>query len=73
VTAHYSDSSTQNTFIAGGTTGSILIAFSDIQCIPAPECGEDASPTFDYADVEPVSGSIDECCVSTTTTESPVT
>jgi hypothetical protein len=73
VTAHYSDSSTQNTFIAGGTTGSILIAFSDIQCIPAPECGEDASPTFEFADVVPVSGTITECCVTTTTTESPVT
>ena len=72
VTAHYSDSSTQNTFIAGGTTGSILIAFSDIQCIPAPECGEDASPTFEFADVVPVSGTITECCVTTTTTESPV-
>ena len=63
VTAHYSDASTQTTFITSGTTGSILIASSDIQCAPLPSCGEVASPTFDYADVVPVTGSISECCV----------
>jgi len=68
VTAHYSDASTQTTFITSGTTGSILIASSDIQCAPLPSCGEVASPTFDYADVIPVTGSISECCVGTTTT-----
>jgi hypothetical protein len=68
VTAHYSDASTQSTFIPSGATGSILIASSDIQCAPLPACGEVASPTFDYADVVPVTGSISECCVATTTT-----
>jgi hypothetical protein len=62
VTANYSDASTQNTFISSGATGSILIATSDVQCIPAPTCGEFASPTFVSASVVPVTGSISECC-----------
>jgi hypothetical protein len=68
VTAHYSDASTQTTFIPSGTTGNVLIATSDIQCAPLPSCGEVASPTFDYAVVTPVSGSISECCIGPTTT-----
>jgi hypothetical protein len=64
VEARYSDNSTGSTFIPSGSTGSILIAFSDVQCIPAPECGEDASPTFESASVVPVSGSIGECCTT---------
>jgi hypothetical protein len=68
VTAYYSDASTQNTFISSGATGSILIATSDIQCAPLPACGEIADPTFNYAVVTPVTGSISECCVGTTTT-----
>ena len=62
VTANYSNASTQNTFIPSGATGSILIATSDVQCIPAPTCGEFASPTFVSASVVPVTGSISECC-----------
>jgi hypothetical protein len=68
VIAHYSDSSTQNTFIPSGQIGSVIIATSDIQCAPLPACGEIASPTFDYADVIPVVGSISECCAAPTTT-----
>jgi len=68
VTAHYSDASTQNTFISSGTTGSVIIATQLIQCVPLPSCGEDVGPAFDYADVVPVTGSISECCVATTTT-----
>jgi hypothetical protein len=76
VTASYSDSSTQNTFIPAGTTGSILIAFSDVQCAPLPSCGEIASPTFVSASVIAITGSISECCVgltTTTTTTAPTT
>jgi hypothetical protein len=62
VTASYSNSSTQNTFIPAGTTGNILIASSDIQCAPLPSCGEIASPTFVNASVIPVTGNISECC-----------
>lgn len=62
VTAYYFGGTTQSTFIASGTTGSVLIASSDIQCAPLPSCGEVASPEFDYAVVTPVSGSISECC-----------
>ena len=62
VITHYSDSSTGNTFISGGTVGNVLIATSDIQCEALPACGEVASPTFDFADVIPVSGTISECC-----------
>ena len=68
ITAHYSDNSTGSIFIPSGATGSILIAFSDVQCAPLPACGEIASPTFNYADVIPVVGSISECCVPPTTT-----
>jgi hypothetical protein len=70
----YSDNSTSSLFIASGSTGSLIIATSDVQCAPLPECGEIASPTFVSASVVPVSGSIGECCVpttTTTTTESP--
>ena len=63
VTAHYSDASTQTTFIPSGTTGSVLIATQSIQCAPLPSCGEDVGPAFDYADVVPVTGSISECWV----------
>jgi surface protein len=69
VTAHYSDASTQTTFIPSGTTGSVLIATSDVQCVAPPTCGETASPTFDYADVVPIFGSISECCVGPTPTQ----
>jgi hypothetical protein len=72
VTASYSDSSTQNTFIPAGTTGSILIAFSDIQCAPLPSCGEIASPTFVSASITAIAGSISECCVGLTTTTTTV-
>ena len=68
VEARYSDNSTGSTFIPSGATGSILIAFSDVQCAPLPECGEIASPTFESASVVALTGSISECCVETTTT-----
>jgi hypothetical protein len=76
VTAHYSDSSTGSTFIPAGFLGIAYIAFSDVQCVPFPVCGEDASPTFDYADVIPVTGTISECClppITTTTTTTTLT
>jgi len=62
VTANYSDASTQSTFISSGTSGSVLIATSDVQCAALPACGEVASPTFVSASVIPVTGSISECC-----------
>lgn len=68
VEARYADNSTGSTFIPSGTTGSVLIAFEDVQCAPLPSCGEIASPQFVSASVVPVSGTITECCVSTTTT-----
>lgn len=71
VIAHYSDSSTGNTFISSGQIGSVLIATSDIQCVAPPTCGEISSPTFDYADVIPVTGSISECCTVITPTPTP--
>jgi hypothetical protein len=63
VEARYSDNSTGSTFIPQGTTGSVLIAFSDVQCAPLPECGEIASPTFMSASVVALTGSISECCL----------
>ena len=63
VIAHYSDGSTQNIPITAGQTGSILIATSSVQCgTPITDCAEIRSPTFVYADVEPVTGRINECC-----------
>jgi hypothetical protein len=61
VIAHYSDSSTGNTYISGGTIGSVVIATSDIQCAALPSCGEVASPTFDFLTIS--GGTISECCV----------
>jgi hypothetical protein len=61
VIAHYSDSSTGNTYISGGTIGSVVIATSDIQCAALPACGEVASPTFDFLTIS--GGTISECCV----------
>ena len=61
VIAHYSDSSTGNTYISGGTIGSVVIATSDIQCVAPPTCGEVASPTFDFLTIS--GGTISECCV----------
>ena len=61
VIAHYSDSSTGNTYISGGTVGSVVIATSDIQCVAPPTCGEVASPTFDFLTIS--GGTITECCV----------
>ena len=60
VIAHYSDSSTGNTYISGGTIGSVVIATSDIQCAALPSCGEVASPTFDFLTIS--GGTINECC-----------
>ena len=61
VIAHYSDSSTGNTYISGGTIGSVVIATSDIQCAPLPSCGEVSSPTFDFLTIS--GGTISECCL----------
>jgi hypothetical protein len=61
VVAHYSDSSTGNTYISGGTIGSVVIATSDIECAALPACGEVASPTFDFLTIS--GGTINECCV----------
>jgi hypothetical protein len=63
VESRYSDNSTSSLFIPTGYTESIIIATSDTQCIPAPECGEDASPTFLSASIVALTGSIVECCV----------
>lgn len=63
VESRYSDNSTSSLFIPAGETSSLIIATSDVQCIPAPECGEDASPTFLSASVVALTGSIVECCV----------
>jgi hypothetical protein len=63
VESRYSDNSTSSLFIASGSTGSLIIATSDVQCVAPPTCGEDASPTFVSASVVPVSGSIGECCI----------
>jgi hypothetical protein len=63
VESRYSDNSTSSLFIPSGYTSSIIIATSDVQCIAAPTCGENASPTFVSASIVPVSGSIVECCV----------
>jgi len=68
VIAHYSDGSTQNTFIPAGGTGDFFIASSDVQCGFPPDCIEFRSPTFEYADVIPVTGSITECCTGPTPT-----
>ena len=71
VIAHYSDSSTGNTFISSGTSGSVLIASSDVLCGTSPECNETVTPTFDYAEVIPVTGSISVCCAVVTSTPTP--
>jgi hypothetical protein len=63
VESRYSDNSTSSLFIPSGSTGSLIIATSDVQCVAPPTCGETASPTFVSASIVPVSGSITECCV----------
>jgi hypothetical protein len=75
VTASYSDNSTGSTFIPAGFLGIAYIAFSDVQCIEWPVCGEIASPTFVSASVTAIAGNISECCVgsTTTTTVAPTT
>ena len=71
VIAHYSDGSTENTFIPAGGTGDFYIAQSQEDCGFPPECTQYQSPTFEYAEVIPVSGTITECCTGPTPT--PVT
>jgi hypothetical protein len=63
VESRYSDNSTSSLFIPSGSTGSLIIATSDVQCAPLPSCGEIASPTFLSASVIALTGSITECCV----------
>jgi len=63
VESRYSDNSTSSLFIPSGSTGSLIIATSDVQCTPLPECGEIASPTFVSASVIALTGSISQCCV----------
>ena len=71
VESRYSDNSTSSLFIPAGYTSSIIIATSDTQCVAPPTCGEIASPTFVSASITSTTGSITECCVSTTTTTLP--
>jgi hypothetical protein len=73
VIAHYSDGSTQNTFIPAGGSGDFYIAQSQEDCGFPPECTQYQSPTFEYADVIPVTGSINECCTEPTPTPTSVT
>jgi len=68
VESRYSDGSTGSLYIPSGSTGSLIIATSDVQCAQLPSCGEVASPTFMSASVVALTGSISECCVGTTTT-----
>ena len=63
VESRYSDGSTSSLFIPSGSTGSLIIATSDVQCAPLPACGEIASPTFLSASVVALTGSITQCCV----------
>jgi hypothetical protein len=62
VIAHYSDLSTETTTITIGTTGNVPIAASSVQCGTPPGCETINSPTFVYADVIPIIGSINSCC-----------
>jgi hypothetical protein len=62
VEARYSDGSTGSTYIPEGFDGIAYIAFSDVQCVAFPVCGETASPTFLSASVVALTGSISECC-----------
>jgi hypothetical protein len=63
VESRYSDNSTSSLFIPSGSTGSLIIATSDVQCAQLPSCGEIASPTFLSASIVALTGSISECCV----------
>jgi hypothetical protein len=63
VESRYSDNSTSSLLIPSGSTGSLIIATSDVQCAPLPSCGEIASPTFLSASIVALTGSISECCV----------
>ena len=63
VESRYSDGSTGSLYIPSGSTGSLIIATSDVQCAQLPSCGEVASPTFMSASVVALTGSISECCL----------
>ena len=63
VESRYSDGSTGSLYIPSGSTGSLIIATSDVQCAQLPSCGEVASPTFLSASVVALTGSISECCI----------
>lgn len=63
VESRYSDNSTSSLLIPSGSTGSLIIATSDVQCAPLPACGEIASPTFLSASITSTTGSITQCCV----------
>jgi hypothetical protein len=63
VESRYSDGSTSSLYIPSGSTGSLIIATSDVQCAPLPSCGEVASPTFVSASVVALTGSISQCCI----------
>ena len=63
VESRYSDGSTSSLYIPSGSTGSLIIATSDVQCAQLPSCGEIASPTFLSASVVALTGSITQCCI----------
>ena len=63
VESRYSDNSTSSLYIPSGSTGSLIIATSDVQCAPLPSCGEVASPTFLSASIVALTGSISQCCI----------
>ena len=63
VESRYSDNSTSSLYIPSGSTGSLIIATSDVQCAQLPSCGEVASPTFMSASVIALTGSISQCCI----------
>jgi hypothetical protein len=64
ISVTYTDSSTSGSFIPSGTTGPVLIAYSDIQCVPAPTCGETASPDLQSTQVTTTTGVIiPYCCI----------
>ena len=62
VISYYSDSSTETTIIPAGTTGTIFIASSNVQCGSPPGCTPISTPTFSYAEVNVSFGAVPQCC-----------
>jgi hypothetical protein len=62
VVSYYDNNTSETINISAGETDALLIASRVVSCGSPPSCSEESGPTFLYATVTPVTGTVGVCC-----------